>query len=409
MGFLSERSKYTKNDIEALDAVSEKLRKAGRKIISLNRGDPARYFPTPQYVIDAYIDALNARKTFYSRAQGTVELQEAVCGRYRRMHNLHISPDDIIATAGVTEGILFMNSAIVNPGERAIILKPYFAIYTTYLERNHGVPIFQQYDEKDSWNVHVEKLRRSLAQLRKSNGIKHVKYMLITNPNNPTGTVLRREILEEIVSLANEYDIFLISDEIYDELTFNGAKFTSVSELAKGVPHMLLNGISKSYDATGFRVGYMVLPEGDKKSVILKKKLGDYARARISINTPAEYAATAAMNNFGEHGRVIRKMVGEIEKRVNFSMKLLGENPYLSTVRPNGAFYVFPKIDLSQLKFKDDVRFVTSLLEKEGVQTVWGSGFGEPSHFRMVSLAEKDVLEHAINKINDFCRKNAKK
>ena len=135
MGFLSERSKFTKNDIEALDAVSERLRKAGRKIISLNRGDPARYFPTPKYVIDAYVSALKEHKTFYSRAQGTIELQEAVCGRYKRMHNLRINPDDIIATAGVTEGILFMNSAIVNPGENAIIFKPYFAIYTTYLER----------------------------------------------------------------------------------------------------------------------------------------------------------------------------------------------------------------------------------------------------------------------------------
>lgn len=408
MGFLSERSKYTKNDIEALDAVSEKLRKAGRKITSLNRGDPARYFPTPQYVIDAYIDALNERKTFYSRAQGSEELQEAVCGRYKRMHGLHVQPADVICTAGITEGLSFLNSAVIDPGETAIIFKPYFTLYTSYLIRNHGVPILQSYDENDAWNVHIDKLRRSLVSLKKSGKIKHVKYMLITNPNNPTGTVLRKNVLEEIVSLANEYGVFLISDEIYDELVFNGAKFTSIGELAKGIPHMLLNGISKSYDATGFRIGFMILPEEDRNSVLLKKKLGDYARARISLNTPAEYAAATAMNNAKEHKKAVGKMVEEIEKRVNFSTKLLGENPYLSTVRPNGAFYVFPRIDLSQLRFKDDVHFVTSLLEKEGIQIVWGSGFGAPSHFRIVSLAEKEVLEYAINKINDFCRKNAK-
>ncbi|MCL5430458.1 MAG: aminotransferase class I/II-fold pyridoxal phosphate-dependent enzyme [Candidatus Marsarchaeota archaeon] len=409
MGFLSERSRFTRNDIEALDMVSEKLRKAGKRITSLNRGDPARYFPTPKYVIDAYINALREHKTFYSRAQGSIELQEAIVGRYGRMHNLKIRPEDVIATAGITEGLSFINSAIVNPGDNAIIFRPYFTLYTTYLRRNHGVPILERYDENDSWNVHVGNLRKTLTKLKISNKIKHLKYILVTNPNNPTGTVLRRDILKEIVELANEYGVFLISDEIYDEITFNGAKFTSVSELAKGVPYALLNGISKSYDATGFRIGYIVLPENDKKSTALRDKLGDYARARISLNTPAEYAASTAINDTKEHKKMAKHMVKEIENRVNFSTKLLSENPYLSIVKPNGAFYVFPKIDLPQLKFKDDVHFVTSLLEKEGVQVVWGSGFGEPSHFRIVSLAEKSVLEDAINRINDFCIRNAKK
>ncbi len=409
MGFLSERSRYVKNDIEVLDAVTEQLRKKGKSIVSLNRGDPARYFPTPKYIIDAYVKALMERKTYYSRAQGSVELQTAVSDRYKRMHGLDIDPARIIATAGITEGLSFVNSALINPGENAIIFKPYFTIYTTALELNQGKPIIQRYDENDAWNIHLEELKSSLIRSKGRDRLKHVKYMMVTNPNNPTGTVLRRNVLKELVDLANEYGIFLISDEIYDEIVFNGARFTSVSELARGIPHALLNGVSKSYDSTGFRIGFIVIPEEDRRSDLLRDKMLEYARARISLNTPAEYAVTAALNDPKGHAKALRHRVHEISDRVNFSVKMFGENQFLSTVRPNGAFYVFPKIDLKLLKFKTDVQFVTSLLMEEGVQVVWGSAFGEPSHFRIVSLAPKEILEHAINKINDFCRKNARR
>lgn len=409
MGFLSDRSSYAKNDIEVEDVVSERLRSQGRKIVAINRGDPTFYIKTADYVIDAYVRALKERKTHYSKAQGINEFLDAISRRYKRMHNLHFDRDDIVVTEGVSEALYMMNSALVNEGDNAVLFKPYYPPYMSNFGLAGGTPVVERYDEADSWNVHIEELKRSLANLRRTGKIKHTKYMLVTNPNNPTGTVLRKKILEEIASLANEYGIFLISDEIYDEIVYNGAKFTSMSELAKGIPHAILNGVSKSYNATGFRVGYAIVPEDDARSMALKRKLAEYCMVRVSSNTPAQYACAEAMNNVKAHNQDIKRLVKTISERMNFAVKMLEENPYLEIVRPNGAYYIFPKIHLNELKFKTDMQFVDTLLKKEGVQIVWGSAFGAPSHIRVVGLAPKEILEYAVNRINDFCRKNAKK
>jgi aspartate/methionine/tyrosine aminotransferase len=408
MGFLSDRSRYALNPIEVEDVVAEELAKKGRGILSLNRGDPAKYFPTPKYIIEAYVEALREGKTSYSKAQGINELSDAIAKRYRLMHGLHLKREDIVSTTGVSEGLLVLNSALVNPGDSAVLFKPYYPPYMAELRINGGNVVMESYNENDSWNVHIENLRHSLSILKKTDKLKHVKYMLVTNPNNPTGTVLRRKVLEEIVDIANQYGLFLISDEIYDEIIYNGARFTSLSELAKGVPHAVINGLSKDYDCTGFRIGYVIIPEDDRRSLALKNKIVQYEQVRISLNTPSEWAAVEAINNTAEHRKAVHHLVKEIESRVNFAVSLLEENPYMETVRPNGAYYIFPKIDLKSLRFKSDFQFVDTLLKKEGVQIVWGSGFGEPSHVRIVALAPKDILEHAINKINSFCRKNAR-
>lgn len=408
MGFLSDRSKCAVNPIEIEDVVTEEMVKEGRKVISLNRGDPAKYIPTPKYIVDAYIKALEEGRTGYSKAEGINELSDAIAGRYKRMHKLNLHREDIIVTAGVSEALLMLNSALINPGDSAILFKPYYPPYMAELRINDGNAVMERYDENDNWNVHTESLRRSLAVLKKANKLKRVKYMIVTNPNNPTGTVLRRQVLEEIVDIANQYGLFLISDEIYDEIIYNRAKFTSLSELAEGMPHAVFNGVSKDYDSTGFRLGYVIVPEDDERSMAFKKKMVQYAQVRISLNTPAQWAAAESMNNLKEHNKAMKYYVDEIESRVNFACDLLDENPYMETVRPNGAYYIFPKVDLKSLHFKSDFQFVDTLLKKEGVQIVWGSGFGEPSHVRIVSLAPKDILEHAINKINSFCAKSAK-
>ena len=243
-----------------------------------------------------------------------------------------------------------------------------------------------------------------IVKKRRQTKASRIKYLLITNPNNPTGTVLSKQALEEVVEIANENGILLISDEIYDEILFKGAEFTSIGELAKGIPHVILNGASKAFDATGFRIGYVMVPEHDAWSEELKRKLVDYCRVRLCANTPAQYAIAEAMNNKEEHRRTINRMVGAIEENVDTVMKLLEENPFLKAVRPGGAFYVLPKIDMRHLNLKDDKDFVGSLLREELIQTTRGSGFGAPDHFRIVALAPKDLMGDCIAKVNDFCR-----
>ncbi|MGC8571739.1 MAG: aminotransferase class I/II-fold pyridoxal phosphate-dependent enzyme [Candidatus Micrarchaeia archaeon] len=408
MGFLSERSRYAQNAIEMEDATAEALAKKGMKIIELNRGDPTYYINTPKYIINAYKRALDENKTHYSRAEGIKELTEAISKRYKHLYNIDFDEDKVIVTQGVSEALSILNSALINDGDKAVLFRPYYPPYMPYLKMNGGEAVLESYDESNNWNIHIENLKKSLKNIKNEGKINRVKYMLITNPNNPTGTVMDKSVLEEIVDIANEYNIMLVSDEIYDEIIFNNAKFTSVSKLAKGIPHIIFNGMSKDYDATGFRIGYAIIPEEDKKSIEIRKKFYDYAMVRVSSNTPAEYAAAEAIGNIKVHEREVKKLVKQISERVNFTYKLLSENKYMSIVKPNSAYYLFPKVFIEELGFKRDVDFVDKLLKEKGIQTVWGSAFGSPSHIRIVALAPNNLLEEAIIKINDFCKEHKK-
>ncbi len=399
---LSKRSKFVYNPLEEDDRIAEKLMADGKKILKLNRGDPPHYFPTPKYMIDAYIDALKEGRTGYSTNRGISELREEVSRRYERLYKVKSDPDnDVVITQGVSEGIKFLNAALVNERERVVLFKPYYTVYMPDLQMFGGIPIMENYDEKNNWQIDADSLRRNLGRAA-GKGVRP-KYMLITNPNNPTGTVLSKRVLEEIVDVANENGIFLISDEIYDEIYYNGAKFTSISQIAKGMPHAILGGASKDYDATGFRIGYILVPGRDKTSGEIKKTMENFANARLSPNVPAQYAFTEGLRNYKEHEKAIRYMVREISSRVNACVDEINKSEYLSTVRPNGAFYIFPRLDLRKLRIKNDKDFVMKLLTEEYIQITRGSGFGAEGHVRIVSLAQKEILVDTVNKINRLC------
>ncbi len=404
MGILSRRSRFADSIFSEEGRYADLLLKEGKKIISLDSGDPVKYFKTPSYVIKAYKRALSEGKTFYTKGDGLPELKDAVIKRYKKMYGLEPTAESIIITHGLSEGISMINSAFIDRGDTAILFRPYYMQYPIYVRMNDGKVVTEDYNEEDDWNIDVDKVGRNLKRL----GRKKPKYMMVTNPNNPTGTVLKRKALKGIAELANDNDIFIISDEIYDEMIFGDVEYTSISEVAKGVPYMIMNGASKNFDATGLRIGFLITPENDKKSMEVKNKLVDYALTRLCVNTTAQYAIADAMNNQKEHERETRKIAREIERRVMFSFKLLSENNYIEVRRPHAAFYLFPKIKFGEMKIKSDADFVYRLMKEKGIWTREGAGFGSSDHFRIVSLAPKDILEDAILKINDFCRKNAK-
>jgi aspartate aminotransferase len=407
MAFISSRSKYAVNPLREDDSIVQALRSKGKKVISLNIGNPPLYFPTPRYIIDAYIGALKEGRTGYSEADGIPELREAVAMRYRRMYGVRASKDDVVVTQGISEALEFMNCALINPGDYGVLFIPYYVQYITHLKLFGGNPLMCNYDENRNWDVDTDELDKSIKKIRAAGKADRIKYLMLTNPDNPTGKVLERKTLKKIVDIANNNDIFIVSDEIYDEITYNGAKFTSVAEIAKGVPHAILNGASKNYDATGFRLGFVLLPEKDRKSTLLKESFRDYAAVRLSANVPAQYAMAKAMNNVRAHNAAIRKMRDEIQDRVNYAVGLLQKNPYLKTQRPKGAFYIFSRVDLKALGFRSDKDFADALLKEEYIQVVRGSGFGMSSHIRIVSLAPKEILGYAIDKINSFCERHA--
>ena len=405
---LSNSSKFVYSAIREEDDFAEELKRQGKKIVKLSSGDPALYLHTPQYIVDAYVDALKNGKTTYSRSQGVLDLVNAIIERYRQKYRLNLREEDIIVTSGVAEALTFLNGSLIDPGDTAIILKPYYTQYPVAIRMLGGNFLLGKYDESNDWSIDLDALAKLAKMGKKGKGRNRIKYLLITNPNNPTGTVLSRQALEEVVEIASEHQILLVSDEIYDEILFGRASFTSVGELAKGVPHLILNGASKAFAATGFRIGYVVIPEIDNASEELKRKLADYCRVRLSANTPAQYAIASAMGNKAEHERTVGEMVKSIEGVVDTAMKLLDENPCLSTVRPRGAFYIFPWIDMKSLDFKGDREFVHALLEEKLVQTTRGSGFGAPDHFRIVALAPKEVMRGCIEGVNDLCRRHAR-
>ncbi len=401
---LSRYSAYAGNPIEEEDKLAERLELSGKKIIRLNRGDPAVYFPTPRYMIDAYLSALNSGKTGYSFHAGIRELRVAIAQRHRRLYNLDPNPDSIIVTQGVSEAILFASSLFIDPGDSALIFRPYYPLYVDALRLSGGNPIFVDCKEEDEFRINPDALRKGLGQHK----AEKIKYMIFANPSNPTGAVMRRSELKEIVEVAKDNEVFIISDEIYDEVVFNGEKFTSISEVSKGVPYAVFGGASKGFDSTGFRIGYAMIPEQDRQSIAIREKFADYAKMRLSSNTPAQYAFADAMNKTGVHKEEITKMVEKIAARVNFACDLVNKSKYLYATKPKGAFYLLAKLDMKRLDLKDDQEVAAGLLVEEGIQITRGSGFGAPGHIRIVALAPEEILEQSIRKIDKFLVKHSK-
>ena len=401
MGIFSDASNYAGNPVEEQDEIAKELIKRGRKVIKLSRGDPAVYFKTPKYIIDAYVKALREGRSQYEYFYGAQELREAIAQRYKRMYALDLNvEEDIIATNGVSEALIFLNNVLMNRGDRAIMFRPFYTLYKSLLEINHGKALYGSYDEENGWAIDLDHLRKAVKKATR------VKYMLITNPNNPTGTVLGRKIMEEVVDIANDNDILLVSDEIYDEILFNGAHFTSLAQIAKGTRHVILNGASKNFDSPGFRIGYMIVPGNDKISKEFKERVVRYAQMRLSVNTPAQYAVAEGMRNVKEHRKAIKYMVKEIADRTNFAYKLINESKYMDAVMPNGAFYVLPRLNIKDIKIKDDTEFAKRLLLEANVQVTRGSGFGSKNHIRIVTLPEKEIIREAMERIDSFCKKN---
>ncbi|MHB1830162.1 MAG: pyridoxal phosphate-dependent aminotransferase [Candidatus Micrarchaeaceae archaeon] len=400
---LSKRSKYAVNVIEEQDHIAEKLVRSGKKVIRLNRGDPVAYFPTPKYTIDALVKAVKEGRTGYSYHAGIRELREAISERHKRLYNLDVSEDDILVTQGVSEAILFLNSLLINQGDIGVMLKPFYPLYMSALQINGGIPMTADYADDGTHSLDTDTLRKKL----KKSG-KRAKYLIFSNPSNPNGAVIERRALKEMAEIANDNDLIVISDEIYDEIGFNGAHFTSLSEVSRGIPTVILGGASKNFNATGLRIGYAIMPEGGKESNEIKRKLPDFAKMRLSSNTPSQYAFAQSIRNAKEHSSGIRKMVKEIESRVNFAHRLINESRYMQSTMPRGAFYLFPKIDFSQLRIKTGKDIATRLLIEEGVQITRGSGFGAPGNIRIVALAPQDILESAIRKIDKFFIRHSK-
>ncbi len=365
------------------------VQQKGMQVDYLNIGDPVQFgFQPPDNVREALINAINKGENYYSASEGLLELRQEIASK-ENAKGLSISADDVLVTNGVSEGLDMVISSIVEECDEVLLPGPYYPPYASYVRLHGGVPVEFAVDLTNS-TPDIDDIKSKITS-------KTVAICLIS-PNNPTGVVFNENSLKELVDIANQHNLYIICDEIYDQIIFD-EKFVGIGKVAKDSPVIILNGFSKVHLMTGWRIGYIAFNQSPQLEA-LKENLPKLARVRIATNLPIQHAALESLR--GPQG-YIADFVSEIKKRRDLVVKRLNEMPGISCSNPKGAFYAFPKIE--ENKFGTDKEFVTKLLETKGVLTVPGSGFGTQfgsGHFRLVYLPSLQVLDSAMNKIEDF-------
>jgi len=368
---------------------ARKVQKNGMKVDYLNIGDPVQFgFQPPDNVKEAMINAIRNGKNYYSESEGLPELREEITKK-ENVKGISIESDDILITNGVSEGLDMVISTIVEEGDQVLLPGPYYPPYASYVRLHGGIPIEFGVDLVNS-TPDIEDIRSKITS-------KTVAICLIS-PNNPTGVVFNESSLRKLVDLANEHNLYIICDEIYDQIVFD-EKFVGIGKVAGDSPVIILNGFSKVHLMSGWRIGYIAFNQSPQLDAI-RESLPKLARVRIATNLPVQYAALESLR--GPQG-YISEFVSECKKRRDLVIKRLNDMPGLSCSNPKGSFYAFPKIETK--KFGTDKEFVIKLLETQGVLTVHGSGFGEQygsGYFRLVYLPSMEILESAMNKIEKF-------
>ncbi|KAF6245448.1 aminotransferase class I/II-fold pyridoxal phosphate-dependent enzyme [Nitrosopumilus sp. b2] len=368
---------------------ARKVQQKGIKVDYLNIGDPVQFgFQPPDNVKQALIDAINKGENYYSTSEGLLELRQEIAKK-ENAKGLSISADEILVTNGVSEGLDMVISSIVEEGDEVLLPGPYYPPYASYVRLHGGVPV--------EFAVYLENSTPDIDDIKSKITSKTVAICLIS-PNNPTGVVFNEKSLKELVEIANQHNLYIICDEIYDQIIFD-EKFVGIGKVAGDSPVIVLNGFSKVHLMSGWRIGYIAFNNSPKLDAI-RENLPKLARVRIATSLPVQHAALESLKGPQNY---ISNFVSEIKKRRDLVVKRLNEMPGLSCPNPKGAFYAFPKIEDN--RFRTDKEFVTKLLESKGVLTVHGSGFGEKygsGHFRLVYLPSLEILDSAMNKIEEF-------
>jgi alanine-synthesizing transaminase len=386
---ISQRVAGVEYAIRDITLSAKKLEKQGQKITYLNIGDPVAYgFQPPENVKDALIKAIKNNQNYYAPSEGIQELRQAIAEKEKRK-GLLTTEDDIIVTNGVSEGLEMLMASIVELGDEVLIPGPYYPPYASYVRLFGGIPV--------EFGVDLNNSTPDLDDVKSKITSKTVAICFIS-PNNPTGAVFSEKSLKDLIDIAIKNDLYIICDEIYDQIVFD-EKFVGIGKVSGDSPVILLNGFSKVHLMSGWRIGYIAF-NNSKKLDILRENVPKLARVRIASNLPVQHAALESLRGPQDY---IPKFVSELKKRRDYVIKRINGMHGLSCPIPKGAFYAFPKIENN--KYKSDKEFVLDLLKSKGILTVHGSGFGTKygsGHFRMVFLPEINVLEKALDKIEEF-------
>lgn len=393
---VAARAKKVEYAIRDVIVHADRLAKTGKKIFHLNIGDPAAFdFAVPAHIKQALCESVEKGANNYSPSGGVPELRQAIAEKEKRINGVDVSADNVIVTSGISEGIEMVLGALIEQGDEILAPGPAYPPYISYAKFFGGKPITYETIEDEGWQPNVDDLRQKISE--------NTRAILIINPNNPTGALYGKKIVKQILDIAGEHDLLVLSDEIYDRIRYT-EEFVSTSSIAKDVPVVGLNGFSKVYLITGWRLGYVYFCEKNGELQELKQAVEKEARIRICANTPVQKAGIAALNGPQDH---VKDLVDRLRIRRDYAWKRINEIEGMSCAKPEGAFYIFPKIHTVGSRWKSDMEFVLDLLKETGVLLVHGSGFDPvygAGHARAVFLPPIETMEQAFNEIERFMK-----
>jgi len=374
---------------------ANRLEEEGHKVLKLNIGNPAPWgFEAPEEILRDVIHNLPASQG-YSDSKGIYSARKAVMQYCQQVGIRGVDIDDIYIGNGVSELVVMAMQALVNDDDEILIPAPDFPLWSAAVNLCGGKPVHYLCDEGADWQPDLEDIRNKITP--------RTRAMVVINPNNPTGAVYETAMLEALIEIAREHDLVLLADEIYDKIIYDDERYVPLASLAEDLLIMTLSGLSKSYRVAGFRTGWLVVSGAKARAADFIEGLDILASMRLCSNVPTQHAVQTALGGY-QSITELTTPGGRLYEQREIAWRMLNDIEGISCVKPKGALYLFPKIDIQKFNIRDDERFVLDLLVKEKVLVVQGTGFNwpTPDHFRIVFLPhEKDLIE-AISRIERF-------
>lgn len=374
---------------------AKRLEEEGYNILKLNIGNPAVFdLEAPDELLHDVV--VNIRKAqAYCDSKGLFPARKAVMQYSQRKGIPDVEVEDIYIGNGVSELIVMSMQSLLNDHDEVLVPMPDYPLWSAAVNLAGGRPVYYRCDEESDWNPDMADLRAKVSDKTRA--------IVVINPNNPTGALYPRDILEEIVTIAAEHHLVVMADEIYDKILYEGAVHTSIASLSEDVLFFTFSGLSKNYRAAGFRSGWLIISGNKSAAGDLVEGLDMLSNMRLCSNVPSQFSIQSSLGGY----QSIEDLVapgGRLREQRDFSYRKLNEIPGVSCVKPKGGLYLFPKIDLSTCDIRDDQQLVYDFLVQEKVLLVQGSGFNwpEPNHVRFVFLARNDIMGEAIDRFAHF-------
>jgi alanine-synthesizing transaminase len=387
-----ENVRYAIRDLAVL---ADQVAKTGKKILPLNIGDPLKFdFATPPHIVEAVVKAMRDGKNGYAASSGVPEALTAIGGEAERKGIKNIQ--DVFVTSGVSECVDICLASLLGESETILTPSPEYPLYSAVLCKIEAPLCPYHLDESNGWAPDIEEIESKITP--KTRGI------VVINPNNPTGALYSKETLLKIIDLARRHNLVIFADEIYDKLVFDAKPHIPLASLASDITIVTFGGLSKSYLAPGWRVGWGIVSGDPICSKPYVEGINKLLRSRLCASHPMQWAIKPALEGPQDH---LKEVNAKLKRRRDITTEWANNDPRVSCVAPEGAFYAFPKLEIPE----DDFSFVKKLLADKAVLVVHGSGFGQrpgTKHFRSVFLPDEDTLRKAYSAISQFMDENYK-